>query len=91
MSTKRNPLNVVYKLNHSNLKAVNSTKYLGITITSDLNWKEHIEGIVGKATKGRVSLAEYFEGAIELLKRLPTLRLSVLYWSIAAQCGILIR
>ena len=51
MSTKRNPLNFVYKLKHSSLKAVNSTKYLGITITSDLNWKEHVESIVGKANQ----------------------------------------
>ena len=51
MTTKRNPWNFNYTINQSILKAVNSAKYLGVTITNNLQWKEHIENIVGKANQ----------------------------------------
>ena len=51
MSTKRNQLNFDYAISHTNLKAVNSAKYLGITITSNLNWNDHIDNIVGRANQ----------------------------------------
>ncbi|HCF9438099.1 TPA: hypothetical protein NI641_006412, partial [Pseudomonas aeruginosa] len=51
MTTKRNPLNFNYAINQSNLKVVNSTKYLGVTITNNFDWREHIENIVGKANQ----------------------------------------
>ena len=51
MSTKRNPLNFDYAISHTNLKAVNSAKYLGITITNNLNWNDHIDNIVGRANQ----------------------------------------
>ena len=51
MSTKRNPFQFDYMINHTVLKAVNSTKYLGITITNSFSWKDHIDNIVGKANQ----------------------------------------
>ena len=38
-----------YTLHGHTLKALNSTKYLGLTITSDLSWGNHINQICGKA------------------------------------------
>ena len=77
MSTKRNPLNFSYTINCTNLKAVNSTKYIGITVAYNFNWKEHIDNIVGKANERLTLLAEHFEDATNPLKRQPILRLSV--------------
>ena len=38
-----------YSLNGEILDSVSSAKYLGVTITSDLNWKQHISNICQKA------------------------------------------
>ena len=44
-----------------------------------------------RRSKDCVLLAEHLKDGTELLKREPPLRLYVLFWSIVAQCGILIR
>lgn len=79
MRTNRNPLNFEYTKNNTNLKTVNSTKYVGITITNNLSWNDHKDNIVGRQTKDYVSLAEHLEDATRLRKRLPAPRLLVLY------------
>jgi hypothetical protein len=38
-------------VNGKELEIVNNAKILGITISSDLKWKVHVEKIVSKATK----------------------------------------
>ena len=49
ISRKRNKIHHQYCLNNTPLTAVNSTKYLGITITSDLKWNQHTSNICQKA------------------------------------------
>ena len=51
MTNKNYPSDFAYTINKSTLKSVESTKYLGVTITSNLNWNRHIENIVGKANQ----------------------------------------
>ena len=49
ISRKRNKVQHEYHLNNSPLEAVDSVKYLGVTITSDLKWTQHINNTVNKA------------------------------------------
>ena len=49
VSRKRNKIQHQYSLNNTPLTAVNSSKYLGITITPDLKWNQHINNICQKA------------------------------------------
>ena len=44
ITRKRNPVLFPYKLN-----VTNAAKYLGVTISKDLNWTPHINNITGKA------------------------------------------
>ena len=41
----------VYTIGSDTLEIGNNYKYLGVTITSDLSWKQHINNIVSKTTK----------------------------------------
>lgn len=50
VSRKKNPTIYPYRLHNTELKSTCSAKYLGITITKDLNWSQHIENITSKAT-----------------------------------------
>ena len=49
VSRKRNNIQHQYSLNNTPLTAVSSSKYLGITITTDLKWNQHINNICQKA------------------------------------------
>ena len=40
-----------YTLNHQTLETVQSAKYLGITITENMDWGQHISDISSKITK----------------------------------------
>ena len=53
VTRKRDPLYHKYTLHGKILESVDSAKYLGITITSDLRWNQHISNIV---TKGNQTL-----------------------------------
>lgn len=48
---KLNPLNFYYKLHNVPLVKVREYEYLGVTITSNLTWTNHVNNIVGKANK----------------------------------------
>ena len=48
---KRNVIVFNYTLDGTNLELLSSIKYLGITITNDLNWNKHIQDICNKACK----------------------------------------
>jgi len=51
ISNKRLPLNSEYKIDY--ITKVVSAKYLGVTITQNLSWKEHIAKITNKANSTR--------------------------------------
>ncbi|XP_072178807.1 uncharacterized protein [Diadema setosum] len=49
ISRKRRKVQHMYHLNNAPLEFVESVKYLGVTITSDLKWTQHINNTVSKA------------------------------------------
>ena len=53
ISNKRLPLNSEYKIGNTAINKVASAKYLGVTITQNLSWKEHITKITNKANSTR--------------------------------------
>ena len=50
ITRKRAPIHYPYKLNGHILKHVECTKYLGVKISKDLRWNDHVEYITAKAT-----------------------------------------
>ena len=53
---KTNPLKSSYSICGSVIQQSNSAKYLGVTITSNLSWSEHINNITNKANSIRAFL-----------------------------------
>ena len=51
ISRKANPTYHQYTLHGHVLECVQSAKYLGCQITSDMRWRNHISNICGKANK----------------------------------------
>ena len=51
ITRKRAPLNCQYHLHGHTLHSVQEAKYLGVTITEDLNWATHIANIASKANR----------------------------------------
>ena len=51
VTRKRDPLNHEYTLHGEILESVDSAKYLGGTIPSDLRWNKHISNIVSKGNQ----------------------------------------
>ena len=56
ITRKTNPLKSSYSICGSVIQQSNSTKYLGVTITSNLSWSEHINNITNKANSMRAFL-----------------------------------
>ena len=46
---KRAPINSIYKLKGQELEELSTSKYLGVDLSSNLEWKEHIDRTVKKA------------------------------------------
>jgi len=51
ISRKRERPTLQYKLGDEHLSTVESFAYLGVTISSDLRWREHVHNISAKATR----------------------------------------
>lgn len=51
ISRKRHPIKASYHLHGHTLEEVPSGKYLGVTISEDLSWREHINATSAKATR----------------------------------------
>ena len=49
ISTKRKPITNTYSIHGKELNTADHAKYLGVTISSDLSWKKHIDNITKKA------------------------------------------
>ena len=50
ITNKRQPLECIYKIHGIILKEFNSAKYLGVTIDSNLNWKDQCNNVYKKAS-----------------------------------------
>lgn len=51
VSGKKTPLPFTYTINNIPLQHASKLKYLGVTITNNLNWNEHIDNICGSAQR----------------------------------------
>ena len=51
ITKNRNKIKNTYTLNGHTLESADNAKYLGVTITSDLSWNQHIDNITKKANK----------------------------------------
>ena len=51
ISRKRNVASTVYSLGKEKLQEAQSFSYLGVTISSDLRWNEHVRNVSRKATR----------------------------------------
>jgi hypothetical protein len=51
ITTKKNRIHYKYVLHQHTLQTESSTKYLGVTIQSDLKWNKHIDNISSTASK----------------------------------------
>ena len=51
ITRSKSPPRPLYTIGSDTLEIVNNYKCLGVTITSDLSWKQHINNIVSKTTK----------------------------------------
>ena len=51
ITRERQPLLSQYTLHGQVLETVDSAKYLGVTVSQDLNWNNHINSITGKANR----------------------------------------
>ena len=51
ITNKRDPIVHNYKLHGHTLEHVESAKYLGITLQSNLKWNQHVDTITSKANK----------------------------------------
>ena len=49
VTKQKKPTHFPIKLHNTELKSTENAKYLGITISNDLNWKPHIENMTLKA------------------------------------------
>ena len=55
-SNSRKIENLEIKINNTAIDRVNSTKFLGVLIDENLNWKEHIKSVRAKLSKGMFML-----------------------------------
>ena len=51
ITQKRKPIHFTYKLHYHLLAKVEHSKYLGITLQSNLKWNKHINSITNKANQ----------------------------------------
>lgn len=92
VSRKRRPLTGQYTLHEHTLNEVQQTKYLGVTITSDLRWNSHINSIVNKANSRLGFLRRNLQVRQQRMKSMaykslvrPLLEYASAIWSPAAE------
>ena len=68
ITRKTNPLKSSYSICGSVIQQSNSAKYLGVTITSNLSWSEHINNITNKANSIRAFLQRNLNQCHQLVK-----------------------
>ena len=65
ITNKRNPIIFNYTLHDHMLATVTQAKYLGVTITNDLNWKQHVKIIFKKKQKNMYIHITYVRPILE--------------------------
>ena len=68
ITNKRKIVDASYFIHGVQLEKVEQAKYLGVTITKNVNWKKHINNIISKATNVRLYLQRnlnYFDKKIQ--------------------------
>ena len=79
-----------YTLHQQTLENGQSTYFLGITITKNMDWGHHISDILSKATKTLVSFEGTWLSHLGVLRRLHTKLWYALNWSMQPPFGALI-
>ena len=62
ITNKKNPITRDYTLHGHRLERVNSAKYLGVELSSDLKWGKHVSRIVTKANQTSAFITRNLEG-----------------------------
>ena len=88
IARKRNPVIFPYKLHNKELHVTNAAKYLGVTISKDLNWSPHINNITGKAKNTLRFIKRNIKPAIQKLKKWPLTLMSALSSNTVRPSGI---
>ena len=83
-------INGDYTLHQQTLENVQSAKYLGITITENMDWGQHISDISSKATKTLGFLRRNLAFAPRSTKEVANKTLYALNWSMQSPFGALI-
>ena len=85
ITRKTHPLPSRYSICDSVIEQSNSAKYLGVTITSNLSWSEHINKIANKANSARTflqrNLNQSIKSACYTTYIRPTLKYASTVWS----------
>ena len=85
---KHNQVAYSYSLHNDTLRRVSSTKYLGVTISSDLNWNRHFLNITGRANQALGFAKRNFRSmACKALVR-PHLEYCASVWDPHTQCAV---
>ena len=94
VTRKQAVLHPNYQLHGHTLETATSTKYLGVTITSDLSWNQHIENICNKANKTLGFIRRTLKEGSRRIKELayktyvrPTLEYASTVWDPSSQEG----
>lgn len=89
VTCKKKPRSNSYHLHNQELATVASAKYLGVTITNDLSWDEHINSICSKANKTLGFLRRNLRVGATQLKETAYKSLVTYgpYWSTPPQSG----
>ena len=65
----QSPFTQFYSLEGQVLSQVNQAKYLGVTLSDELNWSPHIAKTVSKASPLRLRLRGYEMGHLAIISR----------------------
>ena len=76
-----------YTMNGTPLDSVSHHPYLGVELSSNLNWSFHIETIIGKANRSLGFIRRTFIPVQKMLKVRPSLPSFFLFWNSPAACG----
>ena len=83
----RNPIIHQYTMNRTPLDSVSHRPFLGVELSSNLNWSFHIENIKGKANRSLGFIRRNLHSCPENVKSQATSPSFVVVWNTPAMCG----